>query len=103
MKPKVVDASSVVPTKRKSPVTALIESLGDEYKTVADVAEHFGVHKETVRRLIKAKNPDGTPKINAPSKAAQAGEMIIYLFTDEDMEELEEYFGKKSKVINTKE
>ena len=100
MKAKVVNADEVVAPTRKSPVTMLIESLDGDYKTVNDVAKQFGIHKETVRRLIKAKNRDGSPKVKAPSKAVQRGEMVIYLFTAEDMAELSEYFGKKTEIID---
>lgn len=100
---KVVDANTVIPPTRKSPVTVLIESLDGDYKTVKDVAAQFGVHKETIRRLCKAKNEDGTDKVHAPSKAMQQGGMLIYLFTPEDMDELAEYFGRKSEIINKKE
>lgn len=97
---KIVDAKDVIAPKRKSPVSVLIDSLPDrdKYHTVMDAAAYFHVHPETIRRLIKAYDVDGNKKVNAPSKAIQQGSMVVYLFTEEDMDELENYFGKKTVI-----
>lgn len=99
---KIVDAKDVVAPKRKSPVSVLIDSLPDrdKYHTVNDAAEYFNVHPETIRRLIKARDINGDPKVNAPSKALQQGSMVVYLFTEEDMKELENYFGAKTGIVD---
>lgn len=102
-KVKVIDAKDVPGTNtRKSPATIILESLDGEYLTMRQVAEHIGVHTETMRRLCKARDQEGNPKVNAPSKAVQTGDMTIYLFTPEDVQEIETYFSKKGYVIGTK-
>ena len=102
-KVKVIDAKDVPGTNtRKSPATIILESLDGEYLTMRQVAEHIGVHTETMRRLCKARDQEGNPKVNAPSKAVQTGDMTIYLFTPEDVQEIEAYFSKKGYVIGTK-
>jgi hypothetical protein len=98
VKPKVVDARLVTPPTRVAPATRIIDQIGGDYMTVRQVSEHFGVHIETIRRLTKAYNKDGTKKVNAPSKATQQGDMVIYLFTPADVAEIGDYFeGKKSR------
>lgn len=101
-KVKIIDSKDVPGTNsRKSPATLILESLEGEFLTMRQMAERIGVHTETMRRLCKAVDNDGNPKVKAPSKAVQTGDMTIYLFTPEDVEEIEEYFTKKGYVINT--
>ncbi len=97
---KIVSTDSIKPASRKSPVTLILESLGGDYKPVSDMAARYGVHTETIRRLIKAKDSDGNPKVKAPSQAAHQGEMVIYLFTEEDVKEMDEYMGSKGYVAD---
>lgn len=96
MKPKVVDAKTVKPQTRKAPATRIIESLPPEFKTTRQVAEYFEVNIETIRRLSKAKNSDGTKRITGPSKATKSGGMVIWLYTPDDVEEIREYFEDRS-------
>lgn len=101
-KVKVIDSKDVPGTNsRKSPATIILESLDGEFLTMRQMAERIGVHTETMRRLCKAKDSEGNFKVQAPSKAVQTGDMTIYLFTPEDVQEIEEYFTKKGYVINT--
>lgn len=94
--PKIVDASEIKMRPRKSPATRLAESLPDGMLSARQVAEHFDVNIETIRRLARAKDENGKPKFNAPSKAARQGDLIIWAYTQEDMDELSEYFGVKT-------
>lgn len=98
MIPKVVSTEDLTsrPT-RKSPVTHMLEQVDgiENYKRMRDVAEHFGVHVETIRRLSHARDADGKKRVNAPSKAMVHGEMVVYLFTEEDIKELEAYFARR--------
>ena len=96
MKPKVVDAKTVVPQTRKAPATRIIEALDGDFMTTRQVAEYFEVNIETIRRLSKAKNADGTEKIAGPSKATKSGAMIIWLYTPADVEEIRNYFEDRS-------
>lgn len=94
--PKIVDASEVKRRPRKAPATRLIEALPDDLLTARQVATHFDVSIETIRRLGRAELSDGTPKFKAPSKAARTGDLIVWLYTPEDVKELAEYFGSKA-------
>jgi hypothetical protein len=96
--PKIVDASEIKQRPRKAPATRLIEEVRRQHptwRTAQDVAEHFDVSIETVRRLGRQRLSDGTPKFKAPSKAARTGDLVVWLYTPVDMKELGEYFGKR--------
>ena len=95
---RIIDSKDAVPQKRKSPASMILEDLSDEYLSVKDVAARYGVHVQTIRRLIKATNDDGTPKVNAPSKAVHQGGLLIYLFTKEDIDEMDAYMGRKGYI-----
>lgn len=96
---KVIDAADATPPKRKSPAQLIIESLGDEYLTMKTMAARYGVAVETIRRLCKAKDSNGQPRVNAPSKAVQQGDLTIYLFTKDDIAEIDAYMGNKGYAI----
>ena len=93
--PKIVDAAEVKRVPRKAPATRMIEALPDGFLTARQVAEHFEVNIETIRRLARAKDSDGKERFKAPSKAAKSGELIIWVYTPEDVDELAEYFGDR--------
>jgi len=98
--PKIVDASEIKRRPRKAPATRLIEALPPDLLTARQVAEHFDVSIETIRRLGRAQLSDGTSKFKAPSKAARTGDLVVWLYTKEDMKELAEYFGRKEPTNN---
>jgi len=101
-KPKLVSTEGLVTrNKRKSPAQLIVESLEGDWMTTKQMAERWNVHVETMRRLAKARNEDGTPKVKAPSQAVQVGDMTIYLYSPEDVKEIDEYFKKKGYVIDT--
>lgn len=93
--PKIVDAAEVKRVPRKAPATRMIEALPDGYMTARQVAERFEVNIETIRRLARAKDSDGNDRFKAPSKAAKSGELIIWVYTPADVDELAEYFGDR--------
>jgi hypothetical protein len=93
--PKIVDADEIKRRPRKAPATRLIEALPPDLLTARQVAEKFDVSIETIRRLGRAKLSDGTSKFKAPSKAARTGDLVVWLYTPEDLIELAEYFGRK--------
>lgn len=93
--PQIVDAAEVKQRPRKAPATRMIEALPPGLLTARDVAAKFEVNIETIRRLARAKDSDGNDRFTAPSKAAKSGELIIWVYTPEDVDELAEYFGKK--------
>jgi transposase len=92
---KIVDASEVKRQPRKAPATRMIESLPPGLMTARQVADKFDVNIETIRRLARAKDSDGNDRFTAPSKAAKSGELIIWVYTAEDINELAEYFGER--------
>lgn len=93
--PEIVDASEVKRRPRKAPATRMIEAIPDGLLTARDLAEMFGVNIETIRRLARAKDSEGKDRFKAPSKAAKTGELIIWVYTPADVEEMSKYFGKK--------
>ena len=93
--PEIVDASEVKQRPRKAPATRMIEALPPGLLTAREVATKFEVNIETIRRLARAKDADGNDRFVAPSKAAKSGELIIWVYTPADVDELAEYFGKK--------
>jgi hypothetical protein len=93
--PKIVDASEVKKRPRKAPATRLIESLPPGYLTARQMAEKFDVNIETIRRLGRAVDGSGQPRFTAPSKAARSGDLIVWLYTPADVEEIAEYFGER--------
>lgn len=94
---EVVPIDQVKPPKRKSPAHILLDSLPDKYLTTRQVAEHFGVDINTIRRLSKARRPDGSKRVQAPSQAVVSGEMVIYAYSEEDIAELTDYFAGRLK------
>ena len=90
--PKVVDAGEVQAMTRISPADRIIQSLDGEYYTMRQTAEKVDVHIETLRRLCK------TDKVDAPSKAVRQGGLVIYLFTPDDVKEVQDYFNGKTQV-----
>jgi hypothetical protein len=99
---KIVDASEVKRQTRTSPATRMIEKIPDGLYTARDMAERFDVNIETIRRLARAKDDKGKDKFKAPSKAAKNGELIIWVYTPEDVDELAEYFGERGKPKTTR-
>ena len=99
---KVISSAEAVPPKRKSPAQVIIESLGDDYKTMRMMAARYDVNVETIRRLCKAVDPStGEKRVKAPSSAVQQGDLVIYLFTKADVAEIDEYMDTKGyKVVN---
>lgn len=96
---KIIDADEVRRRPRKAPATRMIEQIPDGLLTAREVAERFGVNIETIRRLARAKDTEGKPRFTAPSKAAKNGELVIWVYTPEDLEELAEYFGEHREPV----
>jgi hypothetical protein len=92
---KIVDSSEIKRQPRKAPATRMIEALPEGYLTARQVADKFEVNIETVRRLARAKDGDGKDRFVGPSKAAKSGELIIWVYTPDDVAELAEYFGDR--------
>lgn len=81
------EASAAAKGTRRAPAKLLLEQLDGDYMIMSQLAERYGVHIETIRRLAR-----GT-RLKAPSEAAQQGGMTIYLFNIDDVKELDDYFG----------
>lgn len=92
---KIVDSKDIKTRTRKAPATRMIEELPPGMLIARQVAELFGVNIETIRRLARAKNEDGKPRFTAPSKAAKSGDLVIWVYTPDDVDELAEYFGER--------
>lgn len=102
MRARVIGSEEAIQSgkgKRKSPAQVILESLDGDFKTMRDMADRYGVHIETMRRLCRATKPDGSYRVKAPSAAVQSGEMTIYLFTVEDVDELDEYYRNKGYIV----
>ena len=103
MKPKVVPIEEASIRRRKSPATQIIESLNGEYETMGTMAKRYDIHIETMRRLCKAKNPDGTKKVQGPSEAVTQGELVIYLFNKRDVKAIDAYMERKGHTKEVEE
>lgn len=93
---KLVSASEIKTQPRKAPATRMIEQLPANMLVARQVAERFDVNIETIRRLARAKDANGKPRFKAPSMAAKSGELVIWVYTPEDVDELAEYFGERN-------
>ena len=81
---KIVDAGEIKQRPRKAPATRMIEQIPDGLLTARDVAKMFDRNIETIRRLARKKDAQGNPMFTAPSKAAQSGELVIWVYTPEE-------------------
>lgn len=96
--PNVISIADATVTKRQSPADRIIEALEGDYMTVKQMAARYGVHPETIRRLIKATDKEGERRVTAPSAAVQQGGLVIYLFTTDDVAEMDAYMAKRGYV-----
>lgn len=97
---KVIPASEVQQrSKRKSPMHIILDSVEGDYWTMQQVADHIGVHIETIRRACRAKDDNGQPLVEAPSNAVRSGRVVIWLFTKDDVREIEDYFEERGFSI----
>jgi hypothetical protein len=103
MKVQIVDASDVPRRSKKAPATRMIEQLPEGHLTARMVAERFERNIETIRRLARQKDADGNKRFTAPSKAARSGELVIWVYTPADVEELAEYFGERTSTRKGKQ
>lgn len=73
----------------QSPLLKFVERLsveeGAEYMTVAEVARRTGRSPGTIKRWIKAGH------ISGPSRKVERGAMIIYLYTEDDLKETQDF------------
>lgn len=97
----VISSGDAKPQTRKSPADLILEELGDEYMSVRQIAQRYGMHTETIRRLIKATDKDGNKRVKAPSAAVQQGGLLIYLFTKDDVEEMDEFMKRRGYARST--
>lgn len=103
---KVIPASEVTFKPRKSPMHLIRESVDGDFWMMQEVADHIGVNIETIRRVVKKRNPDGSKYVKAPTSAVRSGQAVIYLFTKDDVIEIENHFDdhgyRLKKRINPK-
>lgn len=94
----VIPIEDAVPQTRKSPAAELIDNAGPGYLTMKKMAERYDVHIETMRRLCKLYK-DGEKVLKAPTSAIQQGKLLIYLFNEKDVAEVDAYMTKRGHVI----
>lgn len=68
--------------KRKPPSVQAVEALGQGHHRLMEVAQILGVSESTMRRWLKEDS------LHAPTYQIAHGEMITYVYTDADIEEL---------------
>lgn len=83
-------------------MSVIRDYAGGDYWIYAEVAAHLGVSVETIRRVTKKVNDDGTKAVRAPSSAVRSGSVVIFLFDIDDVIELEDYFEERGYVFSTK-
>lgn len=81
---------------RRSPVQAIIDSLDGEYYTISQASKMTGVSVNTLRNWYRSP----TKNMRAPSKQTTSGEMVIYLYTPEDIQEIQDH---KSRSFEERE
>jgi hypothetical protein len=96
---KVVPASEARGHTRKSPMTIIRESVDGDFWSMQQVADHLSLNVETIRRLCRRTKQDGSKVINAPTSAVRSGEAVIYLFTIDDVREIENYFDDHGYAV----
>jgi hypothetical protein len=104
VKIELVPASEVTHPKRKSPAELIKDQLDPDQLTLQDVAARYGLHPETIRRVIRKKDAEGNSVVNAPSLAVRQGGLVVYVFTPDDIEELDAYFARRGRIaVNDKQ
>ncbi len=76
---------------RTSPVIDYVRSLGD-YRTTGEVAEAVGKSEQWVRKAARLR------PAQAPSYVAPFGQTHVNLYTDEDVEALQDYIDRQHTV-----
>ena len=79
------------PSGGVSPAARLVSSLDGQYYLLSEVAQILGKSEMTLRRAMYQ------GRVKAPTKEAWLGKMKVYLYTVEDIRELQEYFAPKVK------
>lgn len=78
---------------RESPVMKYVRNLaGGPFFTAIEVANQVGVSVQAVRKYAK------NPELKAPSHFAPFGRLKIYLYTKEDVQEIQDYLAGRNKV-----
>ncbi len=72
-----------------TPADRMISNLDGKYWRISEVAADLGVSQSTLRRLA-AKGA-----VKAPSYIVRQGGMSMYLYTEDDLHELKDYFKNK--------
>ena len=70
-----------------SPADRLIAEQEGLYYKLSEAADLVGKSQNTLRRLMRSK------KVKAPSYEIKQGDMTMYLYTAEDIEEIRNYYG----------
>ena len=91
MKPQPREEGQTFTSDRLTPAEMYINQLDGEYYRLSEVAEQVGISPQTLRRLIKSPKK----KVNAPSYVGHQGNMPIYVFSKEDLEEIRDYYQKR--------
>lgn len=81
--------------KPMDPATRLVRSLEGEYYKLSEAAEMLGVPESTLRALIKDASEGGDPD-GAPRQYIPFGQMMIYLYTTEDIQRIKEVLARRS-------
>lgn len=78
------------PEKSMSPVDRVISELDGNYYKLSETAKIVGVAESTLRRLLRRE------VLPIPSKVLMMGEGWAYLFTEEDIDLIKQYYQDKS-------
>lgn len=95
--PRPRKKGEVVPNRGKvSPAETYVRNLPGKNYLLSEVAKMVDMDSHTIRRLIKA-DPQ---RVNAPSLIGRMGNQEIYVFTEDDVEEIRAYYERRYSVIN---
>lgn len=72
-----------------SPADRLVSNLDGTFYKLTEAAEILGLSPTTLRRLMRRENTG----LKAPSFQIQQGEMLVYLYSADDIDELRVYYA----------
>jgi hypothetical protein len=89
MNTKVEPRDEVAHETKVSPADRLVSNLDGTFYKLTEAAEIVGVSATTLRRLMRRSNTG----LKAPSFQIRQGEMLVYLYSADDIDELRVYFA----------
>lgn len=78
------------------PITRYVRSLKGDWRMLSEVSHQVGVSQFTLRRFIR----ENEPKSCLPSKIAQIGKVVVYLYSPSDIARIEKHLESRKKLVD---